>query len=307
MAPRRVVTLLPSATEIVCALGGGDRLVGRSHECDFPEFVRSLPPLTAPKFDIDGTSYRIDERVKAIVENGLALYRVEGERLRALRPDLIITQSQCEVCAVSERELMDVVHDWLGTRPDIVSLAPETLADVFKDIGRVAASLGLAGGGQALVDDIEGRMTAIAEKANSLNMRPTLACIEWIDPLMGAGNWMPELVELAHAANLFGETGRHSPYLDWAALSTGDPDVILICPCGFDIDRTMAEMPALAARPGWRKLRAVREGRVALADGNQYFNRPGPRLAESLEILAEILHPEAFDFGHAGTGWRPYI
>ncbi len=157
MAPRRVVTLLPSATEIVCALGGGDGLVGRSHECDFPESVRSLPPVTAPKFDIEGTSYQIDERVKAIVENALALYRVEGERLRALRPDLIITQSQCEVCAVSERELMDVLDDWFGTRPDIVSLAPETLADVFKDIGRVAASLGLAAEGRGLVDDIDPR------------------------------------------------------------------------------------------------------------------------------------------------------
>jgi iron complex transport system substrate-binding protein len=264
-----------------------------------------LPPLTAPKFDIDGASYRIDERVKAIVENGLALYRVEGERLRALRPDVIFTQSQCEVCAVSERELLDVVGDWLGTRPDIVSLSPETLADMFDDIGRVAASLGSAGGGQALVDGLKGRMTAIAEKARTLDVRPTIACIEWIDPLMAAGNWMPELVEMAGGVSVVGRPGEHAPWLQWDDLVTLDPDVIIALPCGFDIARTRRELPTLTMKPEWSNLQAVAGGRVYLADGNHFFNRPGPRVVEALEIMAEILHPQCFEFGHGGVGWEP--
>ncbi len=147
-------------------------------------------------------------------------------------------------------------------------------------------------------------MTAIAAKARALSQRPTVACIEWIDPLMAAGNWMPELVDMAGGINLFGEAGKHSPWMTWQQLCERDPDVILILPCGFDIARSRREMHLLAERPEWPRLGAVRQGRVFLCDGNQYFNRPGPRLVESLEILAELLHPEAFAFGHEGIGWQ---
>ena len=304
MAEPRVISLIASATEIVCALGLADRLVGRSHECDFPDEVRRLPVVTEPKFLTQGTSAEIDRRVKDLLEQALSVYRVDALRLRALRPDVIVTQSQCEVCAVTLSEVEQAVSDWLEARPRIVSLEPTGLADLWTDIARVADALGVPERGAALVESLQERMAAIAERAGGLAGRPSVASIEWIDPLMAAGNWMPELVEKAGGVSLFGEAGKHSPGMRWEALVRADPEVIVVLPCGFDMARTRAEMPALTGRPDWRELRAVRTGRVFLTDGNQYFNRPGPRLVESLEILAEILHPEAFHLGHEGTGWE---
>ncbi|MCH7540902.1 MAG: cobalamin-binding protein [Proteobacteria bacterium] len=304
MAEPRVISLIASATEIVCALGLADRLVGRSHECDFPDEVRRLPVVTEPKFLTQGTSAEIDRRVKDLLEQALSVYRVDALRLRALRPDVIVTQSQCEVCAVTLSEVEQAVSDWLEARPRIVSLEPTGLADLWTDIARVADALDVPERGAVLVESLQERMAAIAERAGGLAGRPSVASIEWIDPLMAAGNWMPELVEKAGGVSLFGEAGKHSPGMRWEALVRADPEVIVVLPCGFDMARTRAEMPALTGRPDWRELRAVRAGRVFLTDGNQYFNRPGPRLVESLEILAEILHPEAFHLGHEGTGWE---
>ena len=229
---------------------------------------------------------------------------MDADRLRALRPDVIITQSHCEVCAVSRRDVEAAVCQWLDARPVIVSLHPEALADIWGSIPTVADALGVPERGRQLVDRLRGRMAAIADKARALPDRPTVACLEWLDPLMAAGNWMPELVELAGGVDLFGTAGRHAPWLPWDELRARDPEVLIALPCGFDRARTRAELPALTQRPGWSALRAVRTKRVSLADGNQFFNRPGPRIAESLEILAEILHPEAFHFGHEGTGWE---
>ncbi len=300
----RVVSLIASATEMVCALGCGDRLVGRSHECDYPPWVQKLPRCTAPKFDPDGTSYEIDQRVKALVQESLSVYRVDGERLRELEPDVIVTQSQCEVCAVSLRDVERAVCSWLRSCPQLVSLEPNRLADVWSDIERVAHALGVADRGQDLVDQLQARVEAIAGRARSLTERPRVACVEWLDPLMAAGNWMPELVERAGGVNLFGEAGKHAPWMTWDALMARDPDVIVLVPCGFDIARCHRDLPVLAERPEWRRLQAVQAQQVFLADGNQYFNRPGPRLVESLEILAEILHPQIFAFGHEGSGWQ---
>lgn len=302
MAQQRVISLIASATEIVAALGCADRLVGRSHECDFPPPVKQLPVCTAPKF-ADGTSYEIDQRVKAILQEGLSVYRVDGARLRELRPNVIVTQSHCEVCAVSERDVEAAVCTWLESRPAIVSLAPNQLSDVWAGIHQVAEALEVTVRGQALVMRLQERMAQVAQKAISLP-RPTVAYVEWIDPLMAGGNWMPELITMAGGVNLFGESGKHSPGMTWDALRSADPDVVFIAPCGFDIARTRQEMPALTAQPGWGELRAVRGRRVYVADGNQYFNRPGPRLVESLEILAEVVHPESFHFGHEGIGWE---
>jgi len=299
----RIVSLLPSATEIVCALGYRDELVGRSHECDFPPGVEKLPALTEPKFGVEGTSAEIDERVRAIVKDALSVYRVDAARLRELAPDVIVTQSQCEVCAVSQSDVEAAVAEWLGAKPGIVSLAPYALADVFDDMVRVADRLGDRRRGEEVVASLRSRIDAIAERASRAERRPSFACIEWIDPLMSAGNWMPETVELAGGRNLFGRAGEHSPWMKMDALVAADPDVILVSPCGFPIERSRRELPALSADPRWNNLRAVREGKVFLADGNQYFNRPGPRIVESLEILAEILHPELFGFGHEGSGW----
>lgn len=300
----RIVSLIASATEIVCALGFEDNLIGRSHECDYPESVRRLPVCTGPKFDPDGTSYEIDQRVKAIVQEGLSVYRVDGERLRELEPDVIVTQSHCEVCAVSLRDVERAVCAWLGACPQLVSLAPNNLADVWTTIEQVGDALKVPERATFLIEQLQGRMHVIEEKARDLTHRPTVACIEWIDPLMAAGNWMPELVEKAGGINVFGIAGTHSPWLSWQQLCDADPDVLLLMPCGFDMPRTRRDLPVLMNQPEWRDLRVVQSGRVFLADGNQYFNRPGPRLVESLEILAELLHPDLFAFGHEGSGWQ---
>jgi iron complex transport system substrate-binding protein len=300
----RIVSLIASATEIVCALGFEDHLVGRSHECDYPESVKRLPVCTGPKFDPDGTSYEIDQRVKAIVQEGLSVYRVDGEKLRELEPDVIVTQSHCEVCAVSLRDVERAVCAWLRQCPQLVSLSPNALADVWTSIEQVADALHVPERGAEVIRRLQGRMNIIAEKTRDLAETPSVACIEWIDPLMAAGNWMPELVAMAGGVNRFGIAGAHAPWMSWDQLRAADPDVIVLLPCGFDIARTRRDLPVLAGKPEWPGLRAVRAGRVFLADGNQYFNRPGPRLVESLEILAEMLHPERFAFGHEGTGWQ---
>jgi iron complex transport system substrate-binding protein len=300
----RIVTLLPSATEIVCALGFEDQLVGRSHECDFPRAVVRVPALTEAKFNAEGTSAEIDQRVKKIVADALSVYRVDAARLRELKPDLIVTQSQCEVCAVSEREVEAAVAEWLGARPRIVSLAPYGLDDIFSDMQRVADALDARARGIELVERLRARLAKIAERARGASKRPGVATIEWIDPLMAAGNWMPTLIEMAGGVNLFGVAGEHSPWMKFDELAASDPDVILIAPCGFSIERAAQDLPVLTNRADWGRLKAVRGGQVFVADGNQYFNRPGPRIAESLEILAEIMHPELFDFGHEGAGWR---
>jgi iron complex transport system substrate-binding protein len=302
----RIISLIASATEIACALGFADQLVGRSHECDFPASVQRLPICTQPKFNIHGTSAEIDQRVKGILQDGLSVYRVEAEKLQELQPDVILAQSQCEVCAVSLKDLESALGKWVGTKPNIVALAPNSLADVWKDMHRVAHALAVPERGKELVRHLQARMAAIAEKSSSLSKRPTVGCIEWIEPLMAAGNWLPELVALAGGVNLIGEAGKHSPALSWEQLRAQDPDVLVVLPCGWDISQSRHEMPALLRQPGWHELRAVRHHRVYLTDGNQYFNRPGPRLVESLEILAEVLHPAVFHFGHEGAGWQKF-
>ena len=301
----RIVSLLPSATEIVCAVGLRDALVGRSHECDFPPGVERLPALCEPKVPIHGASAEIDREVRRLVADGLSVYRVDAERLRALAPDVIVTQTQCEVCAVSEANVVAATCNWAGSGVRIVSLAPARLDDVLADIERVGAALGVPERGTAVVAGLRARLAALAGRTRDLP-RPTIACIEWLDPLMAAGNWVPELVELAGGRNLFGAVGEHSPWLEWDAVRAADPDAIVAMPCGFDLARTRSEMAALEQLPGWDALRAVRTGRVAVVDGHQYFNRPGPRLVESAEILAEILHPGVSEFGQRGGGWARY-
>ncbi|HEY8155763.1 MAG TPA: cobalamin-binding protein [Myxococcota bacterium] len=302
----RIASLLPSTTEIVCALGLREQLVGRSHECDFPPEALALPALTESKLDPRAESVAIDGRVKQLVREGLSIYRVDAEKLRALAPSVVLTQEQCDVCAASPKDVEAALADWIGGRPRVVSLAPATLADVWGDLVTVATALGVPERGEALAQRLASRLTDVSERTLRIRPRPRVAAIEWTEPLMAAGNWMPELISLAGGENVFGEVGRHSPWLEWEALRAADPDVIVVLPCGFDLARTRREMAPLAAQPGWAELRAVRSGKVYLTDGNQYFNRPGPRLVESLEILAEILHPDEFSARHRGAGWDPY-
>ncbi len=300
----RIVSLLPSTTEIACALGLGDQLVGRSHECDFPAHVRDLPVCTEAKIDAGQPGAAIDRDVKQLVRDGLSVYRVDADRLRSLEPDLILTQSQCEVCAVTPKDLEGAVSDWIGNAPQVVSLEPNRLQDIWDDFGRVALAAGLEDRGAAIVQGLTLCVTSIAEQSMREKRRPRVACIDWIDPLMAGGNWIPELVTLAGGKCLFGRAGEHAPWLEPEALWQADPDCIFVFPCGFDLDRTRAEMAPLCERPEWSDLRAVKDAKVFLADGNAYFNRPGPRMVDSLEILAEALHPDLFRFGHEGRGWE---
>lgn len=286
----------------MCALDCGDRLVARSHECDHPAWVTKLPAVTAPRLRVDAPSATIDRDVRTLLAEALSVYTVDAERLAALAPDLLVTQVQCEVCAVSLRDVEEAVRAALPSRPAIVSLRPDALADVWNDMRAIAGALGVPERGVQLVTRLRTRMRGIAERTRG-RAETRVACIEWIEPLMVAGNWTPELLAMAGASDVLGTAGRHAGEVSFAALAAADPDAIWVTPCGFDLARTRVEMEALAARPEWPALRAVRDGNVFLGDGNALFNRPGPRVVETLECLAEALHPDAFRFGHEGTGW----
>jgi iron complex transport system substrate-binding protein len=304
MGKKRVVSLLPAATEMVCALGATGQLVGRSHECDFPPEICALPACTAAKLDAAADSGRIDRQVKNIRQSGGSLYQLDVPRLQALRPDLILTQAQCDVCAISLADVEAIVRQWPGRQPQIVSLAPNRLAEIWTDIRAVAEALELGEPGREVLRALKTRVVDIIEKTCVLKHRPTVACIEWIEPLMAAGNWVPELVELAGGTNLAGEPGKHSNWMDWPTLVKLNPEIIIAMPCGFSLARTRAEMTALTQRPEWPKMQAVKNRRVFVTDGNQYFNRPGPRIVESLEMLAEMIHPDRFNFGHRVKAWE---
>ena len=300
----RIVSLISSATEIVHALGQTDAQVGRSHECDFPPQIAALPVCTKPTIDVHADSREIDRAVKERVRNALSVYDVFDDVLERLQPTHIITQTQCEVCAVSLKDVERSVAMRLASKPRIVSLEPNSLADVWDDVRRVARALGINAHGEEVIAALQARMCEIAEKARSAAEHPRVACIEWTEPLMAGGNWTPELIAMAGGVNLLGEAGKHSGYVIWDDVLASDPDVMIVAPCGFDISRTRGEMHWLTERREWGSLRAVRDGRVYLADGNQYFNRPGPRLVETLRIMAEILHPGTFAPAFEGAGWE---
>lgn len=304
--PSRVVSLLPAATEMVCLLGASDRLVGRSHECDHPPEVRTLPACTRSRVDSRRASAGIDARVKELASAGQPLFEVDASLLRRLAPDLILTQEQCDVCAVSPAAVEAALDGWPGPRPRVVTLGAARLSEVWADVAAVGRALGLPDAGKGAVNRLKSRVVDVIQRTAALQRRPTVACLEWFEPVMAAGNWVPELVELAGGRDVFGEPGQHSPWIAWEAVVQADPDVLVLMPCGFDLSRTRSEAAVLMARPEWSRLRAVRQGRVHVTDGNAYFNRPGPRLVESLEILAEILHPELFSPArHQGAGWQP--
>jgi iron complex transport system substrate-binding protein len=305
MSEPRIISLIASATEIVCALGYERALVGRSHECDYPPGIERLPACSEARIDIHASSREIDRQVRAAVREALSVYRVRVDELERLRPTHIITQTQCEVCAVSLKDVEAAVCELVGSRPRIVSLEPMELADVWSDIRRVADSLGDAARGEQLVRSLQSRLELVRRDVSRETQRPTVLCLEWLDPPMSGGNWIPELVELAGGRPLLADAGKHSPWIEWEDVRRADPDVIVVLPCGFDIPRIMAEIGVVTRRKDWRELRAVRDGRVYVTDGNQFFNRPGPRVVESAEILAEVFHHPDGPARHRGTGWAP--
>ncbi|THD58097.1 cobalamin-binding protein [Phenylobacterium sp.] len=300
----RIVSLLPSATEIAVAIGCGDALVGRSHECDVPAGVERLPVCTATKLEKGLTARQVEDRVQEIVRQGLSVYEVDAERLKALKPDIILTQSQCAVCAVTPRDLEEALASWVGTPPVLLSLAPDTLADVWGDIRRVGEVAGADKAAAETIVRLEARLERLRAKAARRDWRPRVAAVEWMDPLMAAGNWVPELIEAAGGAPLFAAAGQHSPWLEWDALREADPDVIVLMPCGCRIPQVLDEMPAMTGRPGWRDLKAVRSSRVYAVDGHHYFSRPGPGLVESAEVLDEIFDDARDPRGVPTPRWR---
>lgn len=291
--PRRIVSLLPSATEICFALGLSDRLVGVSHECDFPPGARALPALTTPAIDPRGSSLEIDREVRARMAAGLSIHRVDEERLRALRPDLIVTQDTCEVCAVSLDEVRAAARRIAGPEVELLSLAPLVLADVLEDIVSVGRAAGVEARARAYAAELRVRLERLARET-ALLARPSVLVLEWLAPPMAAGHWTPELVRIAGGEPVLAPEGAPTGPIEWERIAARDPDFVLIAPCGFRIEQTLRELGALERQPGFSALAAVRAGRVAIADGNAYFNRPGPRLAESAELAALALHPERF-------------
>jgi len=288
----RIVSLLPSATEIVCALGAAAELVGVSHECDFPEAARGLPVLTRSRIDDSLSSRAIDSAVRAALTDALSIYTVDESRLAELAPDLIVTQDLCEVCAVSLDDVRSAVAR-LAQRADvhIVSLRPTRLGEVLSDIETVAHALGRSARGQELRRQLQARIDAIASRARRAAHRPRVASVEWLEPIMLGGTWMPELIELAGGQAVGATAGSAAPTLSLSALASLEPEVVVVKPCGFELGRTLRErellLPLVDAAGG--------TGRVYATDGNAFFNRPGPRLVESLEILAACVHPDLFE------------
>lgn len=305
MANKRIVSLLPSATEIVCALGATDELVGRSHECDFPPTVKDLPVCTAPRIETAADSASIDREVKSLISQALSIYDVDVDLIEKLRPDLIVTQDQCEVCAVSRRDVEEALTDATMRAVTVVSLTAADLPGVWRDIEHVASAAGRTDRGREALSGLHARLADLSTQTTKIRDRPRVVCIEWTSPIMTAGNWVPELVEIAGGECLLGSAGTHSPYIEWSDLEAANPDIVIGMPCGYDLRRTRQEMVAMTSAPEWRRLPAVRQNRVFVTDGNQYFNRPGPRLVESAEILAEVLHPAVFEFGYRGAAWQP--
>jgi iron complex transport system substrate-binding protein len=291
---QRIATLLPSATEIVAALGLADRLVGVSHECDYPPEIVGLPILTEAKLDPTGSSAQIDSRVRQLVRDGLSVYRIREEELHRAAPDLIVTQDQCDVCAVSFDEVQEAANRFLGGAAEVVSLAPNRLGEVLASFRQVAAAAGVDDAGDRLVHESEQRLERIRRTAQHARSHPRVACLEWLDPLMAAGNWIPEMVELCGGVYEQAASGASSPTITWEQLGEAAPDVILIMPCGFDLEQTRRELPALVENPLWGALPAVRNGRVYSVDGNAFMNRPGPRIVDSAEIIAGLVQPGRF-------------
>ena len=303
MSVQKIISLLPAATEIVCALGLEDNLVGRSHECDFPASVKQLPVCSDANIPDGLGSAAIDQKVKELLYEALSIYTVNREKIKELAPDVVITQAQCEVCAVSLKEVEEALENYLDKDAHIISLQPDKLDDVFDDIRKVAAALDVAESGEKLIEDLTERVDIIRHKLKFIDTKPTIACIEWLEPLMVSGNWVPEMVSIAGGTSVLAEAGKHSPFVKWEDIQQTDPDIIIVMPCGFSIERTMKEIDLLLQRPGFAELKAVKNDRLYIADGNQYFNRSGPRIVDSIEILAEIIHPKQFIFGYEGKGW----
>jgi iron complex transport system substrate-binding protein len=296
----RIVSLLASGTEIVAALGAGKWLVGRSHECDNPSWVKNLPQCTNPAFDISLSSREIDAEVRRRLKAGEPLYHIDTDRINSLKPDLVIAQEHCEVCAVTPA---DVARAGCVVANRVLAIQAGNVEGIFDGIASIGRALGRESDASSLVHSLTSRIHAVRAAVKSLRT-PTVVALEWTDPIFAMGNWGPELVEAANGQLLLGAKGEHSAAINWGAVREADPEWLVIAPCGFDLSRTLREVPILEALPGWFELRAVKAGKVAFADGNRYFNRSGTTIVETVEIVAEILH--GYPGGYWGNAWVTY-
>jgi iron complex transport system substrate-binding protein len=292
MPARRIVTLLPSATEIVCELGLRDRIVGVTHECDYPAGIEQLPHVTSSIIDHHAPSQEIDSAVREHLESSNALYTLDEALLMELAPDLIVTQALCEVCAVSEDEVLSVIGRLPGS-PELVNLEPMTLTEVFDTISLVGRVVGCEDSAHHYRQSLERRVQKVRDMTDGIETakKPTVGFLEWIDPLFNAGHWTPEIIEYAGGIDSFGNKHQPSQTITDETLIEADPDVLIVALCGFDEERATSDLESLKARIDFDTLTAAKTGRVHILDGNAYFSRPGPRLVDSLEILAELLHP----------------
>ena len=293
----RIVSLVPNGTEILFALGAGDMVVGVSHECDFPEEARRRPVLTGSALRAGMTAAEVDAAVSAQVGTGKSLYTLDEAAVAELAPDVIVTQELCPVCAVSTEQVDGAVRP-LPRCPEVVSLDPRSLADVFADIRRVGELTGRTVAAAELLATLARRLEAVRATVAG-NPRPRVLALEWLDPPFSGGHWVPEMIGLAGGIDAFAEPGSHSARLNWDQIAAADPDVIVAMPCGFDEAGAREQVEALADRPEWRSLRAVREERVYGVDANGCFSRPGPRLVDGIERLARILHHRPWRNGHS--------
>lgn len=300
----KIVSLIPSGTEILAALGLTDVIVGRSHECDFPSDIKNLPACTQARLNSNAASGEIHNKVNDLLQSALSIYQIKTDILQELQPTHIITQDQCDVCAVSFGEVENALKCLTLSSPQVISLQPDVLQDVWNDITRVAKIFDVDS--TKVLENLQNRVKTIEDKTQQLSSSniPTIGCIEWTEPLMSASNWIPQLVTYAGGKPLFSSTGKPSEILKWQDFVNSNPDIIIFMPCGFDINRTRIETNVLTKNPEWKQLQAVQNGQVYITDGNSYFNRPGPRLVDSLEILAEIIHPEIFQYGYKSQGWE---
>ena len=287
----RVASLLPAATEWIAAFGASKMLCARSHECNYPSEIELVPVVTTSGIDSDTSSTEIDEQVRRHLDEGLSLYGVDTERLRALSPDLVVTQAQCDVCAVTEKQLSDALSAAVDSEAELLSLSPSTFKEVLDGALKLARKIGREKTAMAWIAEREQHLRQLRSRLAPLEPASVVA-IEWMDPLMTAGHWTPDLIEHAGGISLLAEAGAASTYIGWDDLLSADPDVVCIIPCGFDLGQIRENLDDLTGRSEWRQLRAVQEGEVYAFDGDAYFNRPGPRLYRSIELMAYALHGE---------------
>jgi iron complex transport system substrate-binding protein len=285
----KIISLIPSATEIIFALNLGDSLVGISHECDYPKGILKLPRLTTSRIKTEQSSLNIDYDIKKILEQSLSVYEVKSNLLRKLDPDVIITQSQCSVCAISLKDVEECLRKFINKKPLLIDLKPNTFDDVLKDIDRVGEKLNKKVESRILVKNIKNEINKIKAKTSHSKITNVL-CIEWIEPIMTAGNWVPQLVEFAGGKCVLAKSGKSSNFIKPENINFNEVDIVIFMPCGFDIKRSKEEI----SKANFDYLSNLKNKKTFLVDGNKYFNRPGPDLLESTRILAEIIHPDIF-------------